>query len=143
MRKLLSVMLSAAMLSTSFARGEDLTEVGTSSIVKKSPKCLFPKSKKRAPAWVCEAHAEGMAVAAMGSATKSKAGESFMEEMAVADARTHLVQSLSKTRQHKNSASSGEATSQLTDASLENSKVIKHVYGPDGTLYVLIGIARL
>lgn len=87
-------------------------------------KCLFPKSKKRAPDWVCNANADGVKRAALGSAAKSKAGLAFMEEMAAADARTRLAQ---------------KQASGLTEAELRGSKILKKIYAPDGTLYVLVG----
>jgi hypothetical protein len=115
----------------------------------KAKKCVFPKSKKRAPAWVCNAHAEGMEVAAVGSSAKSKAGKSFMEQMAVADARARLAQKLSESAQPKTESSQDGANppesgrtviAKNTNESLENTKIIKRSYSPNGTLYVLIGI---
>lgn len=87
-------------------------------------KCLFPKSKKRAPDWVCNANSDGVKRAALGSAAKSKAGLAFMEEMAAADARTRLAQ---------------KQASGLSEEKLRGSKILKKIYAPDGTLYVLVG----
>lgn len=122
----------------------------TASIqVKKAKKCVFPKSKKRAPVWVCNAHADGMEMAAVGSAVKSKAGKSFMEQMAIADARSRLIQKLSESAKFKvesrqntanTSNSAGTEITKIANESMENTKIIKRSYAPNGTLYVLIGI---
>ena len=153
MRKLLCVLLSSMVLS-SYAWSDQSTMTTTNPSVRKVKKCLFPNSKKRAPVWVCNAHADGM-VAAVGSATKSKAGLSFMEQMAVADARTHLVQNLRESVQpkvagsgvdaaNKNTNENGAAEiTKIANESLEGTKIFKRIYGPNGTLYVLIGIDEI
>lgn len=138
MRKFFCVLLSATMVLSGYALAD--TPATTDAKVKKAKKCVFPKSKKRAPDWVCNAHADGLAVAAVGSAAKSDAGLSFMEQMATADARTHLAQNLRSAGQKKMADSDGASTTSVTNESLQNTKVMKSAYGPDGTLYVLVGL---
>jgi hypothetical protein len=151
MRILLSVMLSAIMLMSIDALGEDLASGTTQPTVMKVKRCLFTQSSKRAPLWVCDALAEGLVVTAVGSAPKSKAGFAHMQQMALADARTHLAQKLNVTSPskvagdaemaNKNATESGNPIiTKITEVSLEGTQVIKRVSGPDGTLYVLIGL---
>lgn len=144
----LCVLMSAALLQSADVLGGTPTATAK---VNKAKKCLFPKSRKRAPTWVCDAKVDGFAVTAVGSAVKSRAGISFMEQMAAADARSHLAQILSGEVQ-KNIASSsnkpdknmpdrdGALITRIADQSLQGAKVIKRAYGPKGTLYVLVGL---
>ena len=125
MRRFSCVLLSAALLLS----GHAWSDTPGTTPVKKAKKCLFPKSKKRAPAWVCDAHIDGLTMAAVGSAAKSKAGTAFMEGMAAADARAQLANKLHGTPQ-----------TEAVNESLQGSKVLKSTYGPNGTLYVLVGI---
>jgi hypothetical protein len=149
MRKILHVVLSMAMLLSIGAFTSTQVEAATAVKAKKPKKCLFPKSKKRAPSWVCDAHAEGLAAAAVGSFAKSGAGLSYMEQMAAADARANLVRDLHESVQGKikggaQTASKGEADGALIDKitndSLEGSKIMKRAYAPNGTIYVLVGL---
>lgn len=148
MRKIFCVLLSVTMVLSVDALGD--TPTATAKVVK-AKKCLFPKSKKRAPTWVCDAKVDGLAVTAVGSAAKSGGGISFMEQMAEADARTHLAQNLSRSVRKNiagstNAANKGTAgrdsalITRLTDESLQGAKVIKKTYSPSGTLYVLVGL---
>jgi hypothetical protein len=139
------------MVLSNYALGEDSASGTTQPTVKKVKRCLFTKSSKRAPLWVCDAHAEGLVVTAVGSASKTKAGFAHMQQMALADARTHLAQKLSESSQpavegreeaaNQNTTERGSALiTKTTQESLEGTKVIKRTTGPDGTLYVLIGL---
>jgi len=156
MRIFFCVLLSATLVLGGYALGATPTTTASATAVdakaKKTKKCVFPKSMKRAPSWVCNGRADGLAVTAVGSAAKSGAGISFMEQMAAADARVHLARNLHgsikisgkrKISGSKDSAT-GVAADQdsalITDASLEGTKIIKSAYGPDGTLYVLVGL---
>ncbi len=149
MRKLSCVLLSAVMvLSLDVLAG---TQAAVVAKVGKAKKCLFPKSRKRAPSWVCNAHVDGLAVTAVGSSAKSDAGISFMQQMAAADARVHLAQNLRgsvqiriKGSEHSASKAPNERDSvlitKITNESLRDTKIVKSIYGPDGTLYVLVGL---
>ena len=101
------------------------------SKVSKAKKCLFPKSRKRAPDWVCKAQDDNETVTAVGSFHKSGAGNEFMEQMAAADARVNLAKKLR-----------GTASQTFTDEQLQGSRVMKKIYGPKGALYVLISIDK-
>lgn len=151
MRKILNVVLSMAMVLSIGAFTITQVEAATGVKVKKAKKCLFPKSKKRAPSWVCDAHAEGLAAAAVGSFAKSAAGLSHMEQMAAAEARTNLVRDLHESVQSKikgSAQTTGKDTvdgdsaliDKITNDSLEGSKVMKRAYAPNGTIYVLVGL---
>ena len=112
----------------------------------KAKKCLFPKSRKSAPDWVCDAKDQGLAVTAVGTFHKSGAGLEFMQQMAAADARVNLAKKLRAPLQKKIAESERGAArdsaliSKITDEQLQGTKVIKSVYGPKGMLYVLIGL---
>ncbi len=150
MRYLLLMLLSAAMVLSVDAWADTPASTAT-NIKKKNVKCVFPKSKKRAPNWVCNPRASGMAVAAVGSAAKSGAGIAFMQQMADADARQRLARILHEAAR-KNLANGKDADDKITeknnsalitqiaDESLRGTKIMKRAYGPDGTLYVLVGI---
>lgn len=136
MRGIFFVMLSAAMFFSGHALGDASTVADKAS---KAGICLFPNSHKRAPAWVCKPQARGWAVTAVGSAAKSDAGIAFMEQQAAADARVQLVRRLRGGDTRKSTASDGAEITETTHVSLRGSKILKSVYGPDGTLYVLVG----
>lgn len=150
MRNLLFMLLSSAMV-LSVDAWADTTPSAATNIKKKNVRCVFPKSKKRAPNWVCNASASGLAVAAVGSAAKSGAGIAFMQQMADADARLHLARILHGSAR-KSLANGKDADAKITegrdsalitkiaDESLLGTKIMKRAYGPDGTLYVLVGI---
>ena len=151
MRILLCVLLSATLVAGADAWGETQAPAATSAKAKKANKCTFPRSRKRAPEWVCTARAEGLAVAAVGSAARSKAGVSFMEQMAAADARARLVREVRESVRKKVMGGApaasknadkpdGALTTTITSDSLQGAKVEKKVYGPKGTLYVLVGL---
>ena len=91
MRKIFCVLLSATVFLCADAFGGTPTTTGKAI---KAKKCLFPKSRKRAPSWVCKAPADGSVMTAVGSAGKSGAGTSFMEQMAAADARMQFARNL-------------------------------------------------
>jgi hypothetical protein len=96
-----------------------------------------------------------MAVGAVGSAAKSDAGIAFMKQMAATDARVQLaqnvkvqVQNMIKQYVETTGAASKETvdrvntsvTKQITDQSLSGTKIFRSITGPDGTLYVLVGL---
>jgi hypothetical protein len=149
MRKFIYVLLSTAFAigiagcSSSPAKLEKLAE------------CVFPNTKEAAPLWVCDAPLEGIPVAAMGSAAKSDAGLDFMKDMAATGARVRLaqnmkvqVQNMIKQYVETTGAASKETvdrvntsvTKQITDQSLQGTKILRSITGPDGTLYVLVGL---
>ena len=117
--------------------------------------CVFPGSDKAAPLWVCDAPVEGMTVGAVGSAPKSDAGTAFMKQMAATEARVQLaqnmkvqVQNMIKQYVETTGAASRETvdrvntsvTKQITDQTLQGTKIFRSIDGPDGTMYVLVGL---
>jgi hypothetical protein len=127
----------------------------SSTKVEKLAECVFPNSQESAPGWVCDRPVEAMPVAAMGSAVKSDAGYDFMKQMATTGARVKLVQNMraqvqNMIRQYAETtgAASKETvdlvntsvTKQITDESLQGTKIERGVIGPDGTLYILVGL---
>ena len=151
MRILLCVLLSAMLFPAVDAWGDSQASAATTTKVKKAAKCSFPKSKTRAPDWVCNARAEGLAVAAVGFATKSQAGIAFMEQMAAADARARLVREVRESVRKKvvrgapvagskANERDGALITTITTDTLQGTKIKKSVYGPNGTLYVLVGL---
>jgi hypothetical protein len=131
MRQLLCVLMSAVF----FLSVDALADTSTAVVkAKTAKKCLFPKSRKRAPSWVCDARADGLAVTAVGSAPKSAAGIEVMEQKAAADARTKLAWILHGSKANE------KVDSNFADESLQGTRIIKRAYAPNGTLYVLLGI---
>ncbi|MDO8988762.1 MAG: LPP20 family lipoprotein [Sideroxyarcus sp.] len=143
MRLPICALLSAVLLCGFDARGESRTP----GAAKVQRKCAFPQSNTRAPDWVCTARAEGMALAAVGSAAKSPAGAAFMEQMAAADARARLVREVRESVRSRGAGGApatdkreGAEASAITKDTLIGSKIARRVYGPEGTLYVLVGL---
>ena len=131
MRKFILLLLSAALVMGANAFADSPARQTADVKVKKVKKCLFPKSRKRAPDWVCKAQDDSETVTAVGSFHKSGAGIEFMEQMASTDARVNLAKKLR-----------GTGSQTITDEQLQGSRVIKKIYGPKGTLYVLIGFDK-
>lgn len=146
MHKLILVLLSAAMALSVNAYGNTPLKSDKDAKITKVKKCLFPKSRKRAPDWVCTAQDDSQTVTAVGSFHKSGAGIEFMQQMAAADARVNLAKKLRAPVQKKIAESEGGTPgdsaliSKITDEQLQGTKVIKSVYGPKGKLYVLMGL---
>jgi hypothetical protein len=136
MRRIFCVVLSTAMAFSGHALGDAPSAAAKES---KAGICLFPNSHKRAPVWVCKPQARGWAVTAVGSAAKSEASIAFMEQQAAADARTKLARRLRGGTTKKITGSDGAVTTETTHESLRGTRILKSVYGPDGTLYVLVG----
>lgn len=127
----------------------------TPAKVEKVAECVFPGSDKPAPLWVCDAPVEGMTVGAVGSSAKSDAGIAFMKQMAATEARVQLaqnmkvqVQNMIKQYAETTGAASAETvdrvntsvTKQITDQTLQGTKIFRSIVGPDGTMYVLVGL---
>jgi len=117
--------------------------------------CVFPGTDKSAPLWVCDAPVEGMTVGAVGSTQKSEAGAAFMKQMATTDARVQLAQSMkvqvqNMIKQYAETTGAGSAetvdrvntsvTKQITDQTLQGTKVFRSIVAPDGSMYVLVGL---
>lgn len=151
MRKFTLVLLAAALTLSFDVFGDTTGDATKDTKASKAKKCLFPKSRKRAPDWVCNAQADNMTVAAVGSFAKSGAGMEFMQQMAAADARVHLARKLHDQVQKKIELGTGDANAihtgsdkelirQIIDVQLKGSRILKSVKGPRGRLFVLIGL---
>lgn len=144
-RKLLVLILSAAILVSASAYPDTLAVPAKDSKVASLKKCLFPKSKRRAPAWICDAEADNLAMTAVGSFARSGAGTAFVEQMAAADARAKLANKLSLSVQKDAAEREGVELNdnaligKITNEELRGTRVLKSVYGPRGRLYVLMG----
>ncbi|HLP96986.1 MAG TPA: hypothetical protein VK149_00935 [Sideroxyarcus sp.] len=124
---------SVVLLSLALLCGPVLADEG------KARKCVFPDSRERAPAWVCNAHADGWKLTAVGSAAHSAAGTAFMEQMAAADARSRLVRDVRRAVRDKLRIADKDDDA-VTKDTLRGVKVLQKVYDANGTLYVLIGM---
>lgn len=120
----------------------------------KVAECVFPNSNQAAPGWICDAPVEGMAVTAVGSAAKSDAGLDFMKQMASTAARVQLAQQMqvqveNMIKQYAETTGAGSretvdrvntsVTKQITSQTLQGTRIVRSLQGPDGTLYVLVG----
>jgi hypothetical protein len=117
--------------------------------------CVYPGSQVPAPGWICDQPVEGMAVTAMGSAEKSGAGLDFMRQMAMTRARVQLAQSMkvqvqNMIKQYAETTGAGSketvdavntsVTKQITDQTLQGTRPVRSSVGPDGTMYILMGL---
>jgi len=146
-KKLNVLLISAVVLG--------VAACSTPAKPEKVAECVFPGSDKAAPLWVCDAPVEGMAVGAVGSAAKSEAGIGFMKQMATTDARVQLAQSMktqvqNMIKQYAETTGAGNketvdkvntsVSKQITDQTLQGTRVYRSIVGPDGTMYVLVGL---
>ena len=119
------------------------------------PDCVFPDTDIAAPGWICDEPVPGLDVQAVGIAEKSRAGMSFMKDMAAADARGRLAEQTKVRIQKmvkKYLGTTGVGDSETVDAAasstlktvtsqeLVGSKVFKTRTGPNGRLFVLLGL---
>jgi hypothetical protein len=117
--------------------------------------CPFPNSEKAAPLWVCDAPVDGVAVSAVGSFPKTGAGIDFAKQQATTSARVKLAQQMkvhvqNSIKQYAETTGHGDqetvdaaytsTTKQITDQSLVGTKILRSIQGPDGTMYVLVGM---
>lgn len=121
----------------------------------KVAECVFPNSEKPAPLWVCDGPVEGVAVAATGSHPKTAAGIDFQKTHAATAARVKLATAMktqvtNMIKQYAETTGVGDketvdavytsATKQITNETLVGSKLMRSAQGPDGTMYVLVGL---
>lgn len=136
--------------------GRTNEEVATVEEIRQIDECYFPDSPDdRAPLWICGAPIEGLALHAVGITEKSKAGFSYMRQLAATDARTILAQEMQVQLQNMVSSyveTTGQGdtetvdrvnsvvTKQVTSETLQGARVIRYLTSPNETLYVLIGM---
>ncbi len=132
-----------------------LSGCGSAPVKETVPDCVFPGSNDVAPNWVCDEPVEGLSVSAVGVATKSAAGPGFMKQMAAADARVQLAQSMkvqvqNMIKQYVETTGTGDSetvdrvntsvSKLITSETLTGTRVYKSRTAPDGSLYVLVGL---
>lgn len=135
--------------------GATLAACGGKGVKEEVADCVFPNTDVRAPGWVCDQPAPGLDVQAVGIAEKSAAGISFMKDIAAADARGRLAEQMQVQVQKmvKNYlGTTGRGDSETVDAAasstlktitkqnLVGSKIYKTRTGPQGRLFVLVGL---
>jgi len=117
--------------------------------------CYYPDApKEKAPLWICGAKLDGLAVSAVGSVDKSVAGINFMKQQATANARAVLAQEVKADLQAQVSnytavngagdkqnveQNASVIINQITNQSLQGTRVYKEDTSPNGTLYVIVG----
>jgi hypothetical protein len=118
--------------------------------------CTYPDAQDQiAPGWVCDEPVAGIELSAVGYAKKSAAGNSFMKQIASADARVQLAQTF---KSHVNNMvklyaeTTGSADSEtvdqvntsvsklITSETLIGSRIFRTKASPSGGLYVLVGL---
>lgn len=139
-----------------------LAFVGGCSTTQEKPKepesattCVYPNSAVIAPDWVCDAPVKDLVLSAVGVAEPSKAGFSYMKDIAAADGRGRLAEQLQvevKKMVKQYLGTTGKGDSETVDAAasstlktithqtLVGSRVHQTRTGPNGRLYVLVGI---
>ena len=133
---------------------------GCSSAPKKKkaeviPDCVFPGTNTAAPGWICDEPQPGIEVSAVGIAAKSQGGVSFMKDLAAADARGKLaaqfkvqVDRMIKSYLGNTGVGDTETIDQVSESILKTvtsetlygSKIYKSRTGPQGRMFVLVGI---
>lgn len=146
--------LTVGLISASLVIG--LSACGGKKAVKEEvADCVFPDTNVAAPGWICDEPVPGLDVQAVGIAEKSAAGMSFMKDIAAADARGRLAEQ-AKVRVQKMvkkylgttgvgdaetvDAAASSTLKTITNETLVGSKVFKSRTGPNGRLYVLLGL---
>lgn len=116
--------------------------------------CVFP-NQTPAPGWICNEPVPGLDIQAVGIAEKSAAGYGYMKDMAKASALGELAEQfrvhvkkmvkqyigttgMGSTETVDAAASSTIKT--ITNKTVEGARVYKTRTGPEGRMYVLIGL---
>jgi len=121
-----------------------------------APDCVFPDSPRDpAPAWVCDAPVEGVAVSAVGMHQKSGAGQQFMKDQAAAAARVTLAQQMkvkvsNMVKQYVETTGAGDSetvdkvntsvSKLITSETISGSRIFRTTTSPSGAMYVLVGM---
>ena len=130
---------------------------GTTQVaVKEAPAdCVFPNTEKAAPGWICDEPQPGLDIQAVGIAEASKGGISFMKDIAATDARGRIAEQLKvkvSKMVKKYLGNTGVGDTETVDAAAESTvksissetlvgtKIYKSRTGPNGRLFVLVGM---
>jgi hypothetical protein len=137
------------------AMAASLAACGTAKKEEKVVECKFDNSSTPAPGWICDEPVAGIAVSAVGRAEKTAAGVAFQRQMAATDARVQLaqamrvqVQNMIKQYVETTGAADSETvdrvntsvSKQITNEMLTGTKILRSIQGPDGTIYMLVGL---
>ena len=120
------------------------------------PDCVFPGgSGEAAPGWICDEPVAGVAISAVGVAEPSNAGVDFQKDIAAGRARGKLVDQFKvqvdkMVKSYIGSTGVGDAETvdsvaqsvlkTVSTGTLYGSKIYKSRPGPDGRMYVLVGL---
>ena len=120
------------------------------------PDCVFPDgSGEPAPGWICDEPVPGVAVSAVGVYGPTRAGISFQKTQAAGDARGKLaeqfqVQVDKMVKSYLGTTGIGDSETvdsvsqsvlkTVSSETLYGSKIFKSRVGPDGSMYVLVGL---
>jgi len=119
------------------------------------PACLF-STQKIAPSWICDEPYSGLAIQAVGKFERSFGGHNYMLDMAEITAKKHLAERFRLEVAGRISLYAGksELSSKAIDAlivsankhidstNLTGAKVYLTEVGPEGEVYVLVGLDR-
>ena len=118
--------------------------------------CYFPYSKEEAPMWICTGYVEGL-ITGIGIFPKSEAGYNLKFQTAQQRARVDLlekfeirIKAVIKDYEDVTGASSNVISDQFIQQvslgrianTLQGSRTYASITGPDGALYVLVGIDK-
>lgn len=151
--KSIVVLLAVNLLVASCAtNAKDNISVVASPV----PDCVFPNTEKPAPDWICDVPLPGLAMQAVGVAEKSKAGMSYMRDLAKLNAQGDMVEQYrvnvdKRVKAYLGSTGIGNEETidkaasstkkSISSGSLRGAKVYRSRVGPDGRLYMLIGLS--
>lgn len=146
-------------LLATFAVAGLLSACGSDPVKPADPvaECTFPGTTAAAPLWVCDEPVPGVEISAVGVSEPSKAGISFMKDMAAADARGRLAEQVKVVTQKmvkRYLGTTGVGNAETVDAAasstlktlanqeLYGSKIYRSTQAPDGRYFVLLGIDK-
>jgi hypothetical protein len=118
--------------------------------------CVYPQTSAQAPIWVCgQGTLDGVAIWAPGSYQKTAAGAAFQQDQATLSGRVRLAQQMrtmvtAGVKAHIATTGGGASetvdqvasstANSITAETLVASRVFRTAYGPDGTMFVLVGV---
>ena len=118
--------------------------------------CVF-QNQQAAPGWVCNETIPGLGIQAVGTAEKSVAGLNYMKDMAKTDALGHLSEKfrVKVAKMVKKyllttgmgtaetaSAAASSTVKTITKKTFEVAKIYRTLIGPEGRIYVLVGMGE-
>ena len=118
--------------------------------------CVF-QNLKIAPSWICDEPVSGLYIQGIGMAEKSAAGQNYMQDMARIAALKQLAEKLEAIiarRVMQYTSTTGMESTETIDAlvsssvktitskALESTKNLKTLIGPEGRVYVVVGLDK-